>query len=85
MRKIRDILRLKWELGLGLREIARSVSASHSTVLGLIHRAEAAGLTWPLPEDLDDAKLEALLYPGEPGQDKQRPEPDWDQVHRCER
>lgn len=82
MRKIRDILRLKWELGLGLREIARSVSASHSTVLGLIHRAGAAGLTWPLPDDWDDAKLEALLYSGDPGQEKQRPEPDWDQIHR---
>lgn len=81
MRKIREILRLKWELGLGLRDIARSISASHSTVLGLIHRAEAAGLSWPLPPDLDDTKLEGLLYPGDPGQGKQRPEPDWQHLH----
>src|SRR5690606_31121695 len=38
-------------------------------------------LSWPLPEDLDDAALEALLYPGNPQGRPRRPEPDWGWVH----
>ena len=45
MRQIKEILRLKWEKGLGLRQIARSLSISHSTVLDMMHRAEAAKLS----------------------------------------
>lgn len=82
MRKIREILRLKWEIGLGLREIARSVHASHSTVKGLLDRAKAVQLTWPLPPDLDDDRLEQLLYPGDPGQEQRRSEPDWEHIHQ---
>jgi len=63
MRKIREILRLKHE-GLGTRAIARSVSASHSTVMDMLRRATAAGFGWPLPEELDDTELEAKLYKG---------------------
>ena len=52
MRKVREVLRLRHELGLGLRQIARSLGLSHSTVSGYLGRAEAAGVLWPLPEDL---------------------------------
>lgn len=82
MRKIREILRLKHEIGLGLRDIARSVHVATSTVHGLLGRVTAAKLSWPLPEDLDDERLEQLLYPGEPEAEQQRPEPDWEQVHQ---
>lgn len=82
MRKIKEILRLKYELGLGLREIARSVHASPSTVHGLLGRVETARLPWPLPENLDNEQLEQLLYPSDPGQENQRPEPDWKQIHQ---
>lgn len=82
MRKIREILRLKWEIGLGLREIARSVHASHSTVKGLLDRAKAVQLEWPIPPDLDDDRLELLLYPGDPSQDQRRAEPDWERIHQ---
>jgi transcriptional regulator with XRE-family HTH domain len=78
MRKIKEILRLKHELGLGLRQIARRQGLSHSTVSDYLARAEAAGITWPLPEDLDDAAVEARLFPGH-GEEprRRRPEPDW--------
>ncbi|MDP2659742.1 MAG: IS21 family transposase, partial [Dehalococcoidia bacterium] len=75
------MLRLKYDIGLGLRDIARSVHASPSTVHGLLGRVEAAKLPWPLPADLSDEQLEEMLYPGDPGQESQRPEPDWKQVH----
>ena len=64
MRKIKEILRLQGEMGLGVRQIARSLSVSHSTVLDMLHRAQAAGIAWPLPADLDETALEAKLYPG---------------------
>lgn len=81
MRKIKEVLRLKWELGLPARQIAHSISISHSTVLDMLHRAEHAGLSWPLP-DLDDSSLEAKLYPSGPELPKSRPEPDPAYLHK---
>lgn len=75
MRKIKEVLHLKWELGLAARQVAHSFSISHSTVLGMLRRAEEAGFSWPVP-DLDDAALEAKLYPLGPELPKNRPEPD---------
>ncbi len=63
MRNIKEILRLSWGLGLGKRQVARSCSISHSTVIECLRRAEKAALRWPLPDGLDEAALEALLYP----------------------
>ena len=63
MRKIREVLRLKWECKLPHRAIARSCSISHSTVGEYVQRAQAAGLSWPLPQDLDDDALFRRLYP----------------------
>ena len=50
MRKINEVLRLKWECGLSNRAIGRGCSISHSTVSEYVRRAQAVGLTWPLPE-----------------------------------
>jgi transposase len=63
MRKIREILRLKWTSQLSNRTIAQSCSLARSTVADCLTRAAAAGLSWPLPEDLDDTAVERLLYP----------------------
>jgi transposase len=53
------------------------------TVSTYLTRAKAAGLTWPLPEGLDDAALEARLFarPAEPA-DRDRPLPTWPEVHQ---
>ena len=63
VRKIREILRLKFELGLDNRQIARSCSIPHSTVANYLRRAGLASLTWPLPAGLTDSTLEARLFP----------------------
>jgi len=63
MRKIRDILRLKWLSQYSNRAIAKSCSTARSTVAGCLERASSAGLSWPLVEGLDDTALELLLYP----------------------
>ena len=64
MRKIREVLRLKFGLGLKDREIARSCSIPRSSVGNYVFRARQAGLcTWPLEPDLGDEALETLLFP----------------------
>jgi len=62
MRKIREVLRLRLELGLSERDTAASCRIARSTVGDYVHRARKAGLSWPLPPDLDDATLEQLLF-----------------------
>jgi transposase len=82
MRKIREVLRLKWECSLSNRAIARSCSISHSTVGEYVRRAEEAGLSWPLPEDLDEDRLFDLLFPKPPDPESRvTPCPDWSWVH----
>ena len=63
VRKVKEVLRLKFELGLENRQIARSCRIPHSSVGNYLSRAQAAGLSWPLPEDLDDEGLEGKLFP----------------------
>lgn len=62
MRKIREVLRLKFEAGLSDSAIARSIGAARSTVQECWRRAKEAGLGWPLPTALDEAALQARLY-----------------------
>jgi len=82
MRKIREVLRLKWECGLSKRAIARSCSIAHSTVREYLDRAEAVGLSWPLPDDLDDEALFRLLFPARAHTSSRTiPCPDWSVIH----
>jgi transposase len=82
MRTIREILRLKWESRLSHRAIAQSCGVSSSTVSNYVQRARAVGLTWPLPDELDEATLYRQLFP-QPTVTKGRviPPPDWATVH----
>jgi transposase len=83
MRKIREVLRLRLDQGLPQRAVAQSLGLSQGAVHGYVARARRAGVSWPLPEGLDDSQLEALLYPPPPAvATDQRPVPDWAEVHR---
>ena len=62
MRKIREVLRLALGAGLELRKIERSLSISHATAASYIAKAKAAGLSWPLPDSLDDGALERIFF-----------------------
>lgn len=67
MRKTKEVLRLRFESGLGLRQIARSCSLGLGTVHDYLRRAKAAGIGWPLPEGWDEEKLQAALFgPAQP-------------------
>jgi transposase len=63
MRKIKEILRLCWENGLSARQAAGSCGVGRTTIKEYLDRAERAGLSWPLPADLDEASLENVLFP----------------------
>jgi transposase len=78
MRRIRELLRLKFENGLPGRAIAASLGISKGAVNDYLARARAAGLSWPLPADLNDTALERRLFPGLPSVEAAaRPEPNW--------
>jgi len=62
MRKVREILRLRYEMGLSVWEIALSLDISVVVVQNYPTGAVKAGLTWPLPKGLDDKRLHALLF-----------------------
>jgi transposase len=83
MRKLRDVLRLKYEAQLPQRAIAQACGLGLGTVSTYLQRATVAGLTWPLPDDLDDAALEARLFirAGMPATCA-RPLPDWAALHQ---
>jgi transposase len=84
MRRIRDLLRLKYAQGLSSRAIAPSLSISKGAVGAYLSRVRAAGMSWPLPPDLDDDDaLELLLFPGQVGSRvPERPVPDWGAIDR---
>ena len=81
MRKIKEVLRLK-ALGQSPGAIAKSLQIGQNTVRRYVGRAEEAGLGWPLPPELGDAALEALLFPPPPAAGTARPAPDWAEVQR---
>ena len=76
--KVREILRLRLGKGLSERQVARCCGVSRSTV-GMYQRlAEAAGLSWPIAEDID---LEETLT-GSRKDPLEKPDPDWAEINR---
>ena len=82
MRKIREVLRLALGEELSRRQVAAASGVPLTTVNDYLRRAAAADLKWPLPGDLEDAGLEALLYPPAAPSVVTRPVPDWQRVHK---
>ena len=84
MRHIREVLRLHHSVGMSQRAVGCSLGLAQGTVSKYLNRTRRAGLTWPLPAELDDdVRLENRLYP--PASDlpsDERPHPDWSLVHR---
>src|SRR5437016_1079525 len=84
MRKIKEVLRLRFAAGLNQEQIARSCSIGQSTVHRYLKMAAAAGLKWPLPEEYDDRQLNDLLFPSQPDRSppKRHAVVDYAEVHR---
>lgn len=81
MRQIRQVLRLARDDGASQRDIAKSLGLNRGTVSDYLVRAAAAKLMWPLPSDMDDATLEARLFPPTTVSSTRKPHPDWHYIH----
>jgi len=81
MRKIREILRMKHERELPHRSIARSLHMSIGTVSEYLAKAKDIGVSWPLPSELDDAQLEAQLFPRR-AESQTRSKLDFSNIHK---
>lgn len=83
MRNIREILRLKHAGGLSIRQIHRSTKVSVGAVQKLLSKADELGLSWPLPDDLDDAELARCFYPKADTRVSERfQQSDWPLMHQ---
>jgi len=82
VRKIRETLRLSYELKLNQSQIASSCHIGQASVFRYLKRFKESGMSWPLPADCDDRILEELLFskPGPPPQ--QHPPVDFAAVER---
>ena len=82
MRKIKEAMRLQAS-GLSTRKVAASLGVEHSKATDYMKRIRRAGLTWPLPTDMTDAMLEALLFhPSGCPSRLVEAQPNWAVVHR---
>ena len=76
---IKEILHHRHGLGLTRAQTATAVGVSTGTVSHILERAAAAGLSWPLPDGLDDEALRARQYPSVT-HDAVRVQSDWEGV-----
>jgi transposase len=81
MRKIKEVLRLKYEAKLSHQKIAAATGMSKGAVTNTVQRALLKGLGWPLPVDLDEARLEGLLYVQAAARDRYA-QPDYAVIHQ---
>src|SRR5579872_2390472 len=82
MRQTHEILRLKYQNQLSIREIARSCGVPSSTVGDYVLRAEMAGINWPLAEGLSEPELmERLMAAPLPPPKSDPTLPDWPHIH----
>jgi transposase len=82
MRKIKEVLRLRFEHGLSHRLIAQSCGIGITSAREYLLRAQAAGLSWPLPEGMDEGTLEGQLFPPPRPSEVERAMPQWSLVQR---
>ena len=82
MRKIREILRLKYEVGLSHRAIAQAMTVGVGTVSSYLERDRLAALGWPLDQEMDDAALELRRFGVRQLPTSVRPQPEVAQIHQ---
>lgn len=82
MSQTKEILRLRWSVGLTVREAARATNVSTGVVSKTVNRARVAGLAWAAIEAMEEAELDRRLYGGPKYSKVSRAEPDPAWVHR---
>lgn len=81
MRQIRELLRLKHARQMSDRLIGDALGMGRTTVGDYLRRLALAGIGWPVPDELDDAALEARLFVKSVAK-RDCHEPDWSVIHR---
>lgn len=86
VKKIKEVLRLKYEAKLSNRAIAGACKVSNSTVGEYLKRAEAAGISWP-PAEIGEEELYQKLFPEKKAvvSERKYPMPDWEAVQKDKR
>lgn len=64
MIKIKEVLRLKFDCHLPNRSISACLNIGCSTISDEVIRFRRSQLAWPLPNEMIESRLEALLYTG---------------------
>ena len=80
MTDYREILRLA-DMGLSRTSIGTALGYSRNTVAEVLRRVQVKGIKLPLPEELGDQELMAMLFP-EKAKDKNHKMPDCDKMHK---
>ncbi len=82
MRKIREALRLTHAMGMSRRLVGEATGIGKTAVGEYVRRAAVAGLSWPIPDEIDDGELERRLFPpADTASPAARTEPDWSHIH----
>lgn len=81
MRKIREILRLRFDAGLTFRQISQCADVSAGALQKMLKRFEASGIGWPLAPDITEAHLASRLYPAADTHPGELEDPDWATIH----
>lgn len=81
MRKIHEILRLRFEVGLSFRQISQCADVSTGAIQKMLKRLEASGISWPLPEGMSEPRLASMLYPDSDSRPGSLEDPDWAEIH----
>lgn len=82
MRNVKEVLRLALGEDLSYRAVARSSGLPHTTVADYVRRARGAGLSWPLPEAMDEDALDRALFCRPPAPEGPKAVPDWAALHK---
>ena len=80
MRKVREVLRLKYALGMSYRKISEATGVGKTQAAEYVRRAEVAGIGWPVPDGIDDAGLDLRLFPIMGDSTHARPAIDWPKI-----
>ena len=83
MRQLREILRLRLQANLSIRQIQRSLRVSVGGISNVLNKAQSLSLDWPAIEQIDDVSLARLFYPNADTRVSTKfAMPDWCEAHQ---
>ena len=81
MRKIHEILRLRFDVGLSFRQISQCADVSTGAIQKMFKRLEGSPVSCLLPDGMSDVQLARQLYPESDSQPGALEDHDWPVMH----